>query len=294
MSTQNAPAVAGGGQLVASLATESGSMTVEQIKANRELMKKVMGELMEPGVHYGKVPGTDKPTLLKPGAELLCVVFRVNAKPTVEDLSDDDCVRYRVTMTGVHIPTGQEIATGLGECSTDEDKYKWRAAKNRSEFDETPSDRRRWKWTGSGESDGKNQVRTNPADAANTVLKMAEKRAKVDLALSFSAASDVFNQDLDDIAEWLRDKETGNEPEGPRGKAGTNAPRQKAPSSSGQQQSGKINANQLGVLKGEADRAGVSENALLEKFGVAKLEDLPFAELNNALMYCKKIHDGGG
>ena len=43
----------------------------------------------------------------------------------------------------------------------------------------------------------------NPADHYNTVLKMAKKRALVDAVLTTTAASDIFTQDLDDIANHL-------------------------------------------------------------------------------------------
>jgi hypothetical protein len=288
MTTPNTPAVQGGA-LVASLATEAGAMTVAQLKANRELMKQAMAEVMEKDKHYGVIKGTDKPTLLKPGAELLCVLFRVNAKPQVEDLGTVDCIRYRVIMEGIHIPTGQVIAHGVGECSTDEEKYKWRRAASKDEWDETPEDRRRFNFKSEV-----NQVRTNPADAANTVLKMAKKRAQVDLVLSFSAASDVFSQDLDDLAEWLREKETGEtgDTPAPAGKgSSTKAPQAKAASTAAQ--TGAINAGQLDVLKQAADRAGVGETDLCKRYELGRLEDLPFAKLNDAITYCKKVQDGG-
>ena len=87
---------------------------------------------------------------------------------------------------------------GIGEASSDEEKYKWRRAVNDAEFNTTPASRRREKH-GRG-YDGKPdytipQVRTNPADQANTVLKMAKKRSYTDLALTATAASEVFTQD---------------------------------------------------------------------------------------------------
>jgi len=56
-----------------------------------------------------------------------------------------------------------------------------------------------WEWV-KYKSDGKVE---NPdiADTYNTVLKMAKKRAYVDGILSATAASDIFTQDLEDIAE---------------------------------------------------------------------------------------------
>jgi predicted phage-related endonuclease len=49
------------------------------------------------------------------------------------------------------------------------------------------------------------QVRTEPADLANTILKMANKRAKMAMVLNVTAASDCFAQDLEDMDDALRD-----------------------------------------------------------------------------------------
>src|SRR5690606_22905756 len=55
------------------------------------------------------------------------------------------------------------------------------------------------KWQGKVEQ--KKQVRTNPADVANTILKMAKKRAQVDAVITATAASDIFTQDIEDLPE---------------------------------------------------------------------------------------------
>jgi hypothetical protein len=40
---------------------------------------------------------------------------------------------------------------------------------------------------------------------ANTVLKMAKKRAQIDLTLTATAASDVFTQDIEDMPDEIRE-----------------------------------------------------------------------------------------
>jgi hypothetical protein len=50
------------------------------------------------------------------------------------------------------------------------------------------------------------EVRVDPADVANTVLKMAKKRAQIDMTLTATAASDIFTQDLEDLPEDLRER----------------------------------------------------------------------------------------
>ena len=58
-----------------------------------------MRSVMQDGQDYGVIPGTDKPTLYKPGAEKLCVTFRLAAgAPMVEQVPEFDprVIRYRV------------------------------------------------------------------------------------------------------------------------------------------------------------------------------------------------------
>jgi len=182
------------------LAQASGRMAVADIISHVALVQEVMRAVMKPDVHYGIIPGTDKPTLYKQGAEVLCMAFRVADSYQVEDLSTADTVRYRVTCTGVHQVNGVVLGTGMGEASSGEEKYKWRKAWD-EEFDATPANMRRIK---SGKYKTK-QVRTEPADLANTILKMANKRAKIAMTINVTACGDMFGQDLEDMDEALRD-----------------------------------------------------------------------------------------
>ena len=47
------------------------------LKKGQARIRQVKKELMEEDSHYGTIPGTDKPALLKPGAELLCSVYKL-------------------------------------------------------------------------------------------------------------------------------------------------------------------------------------------------------------------------
>jgi hypothetical protein len=176
-------------------------LSAAQIRADVNLIQEVVKAVMIENVHYGTVPGCgDKPTLLKPGAEKIASTFRLAIDPQVEDLSKDDEIRYRVSARVTHQGSGQFLGCGIGEASTNEVKYKWRKVVSDAEWDATPEDKRRIKyadtWT-------QRQVRTNPADVANTVLKMAKKRALIDAVLTITAASDCFTQDIEDMPEEL-------------------------------------------------------------------------------------------
>ena len=200
--------------------TQQGSrMAVADIISHVAMVQEVMRAVMKPDVHYGIIPGTDKPTLFKQGAEVLCMAFRVADTYQVEDLSTPDVVRYRVTCTGVHQVNGLVLGTGMGEASSGEEKYKWRKAWD-DEYNATPANLRR-------EKKGKyitKQVRTEPADLANTILKMANKRAKIAMTINVTACGDMFGQDLEDMDEALRDHLTRHGEEGAAAQPARQAP----------------------------------------------------------------------
>lgn len=181
--------------------------TVATIKARVQMVQHVMRDVMKPGVHYGQIPGTPKPTLYKPGAEIIALAFGFAPRYTVDDLSTGDSIRYRVTCELYSRESGGFVGSGHGEASSDEEKYRWRKAVCAEEFAETPEDRKRVKWAkGKGGSTYTiEQVRTEPADIANTVLKMAEKRAFIDAIRTTTGCSDMFSQDLEDLPTEVRE-----------------------------------------------------------------------------------------
>lgn len=186
-------------------AAEVHRYSAAEIRERVNLVQEVMRAVMKEGVHYGKIPGTPKPTLYKAGAEVLCVAFRIAPSYRVEDLGGEGIARCRVTCVGTHQTTGIVLGEGVGECSSAEEKYKWRKAICTEEFDITPETMRRLKF-GKGDRGIYKviQIRTEAADQANTVLKMASKRAHVAMTLTVTGASDMFSQDIEDLPEELR------------------------------------------------------------------------------------------
>jgi hypothetical protein len=179
-------------------------LSAVEVKAGLDLILQVMQKTMTKGVDFGVIPGCgDKPTLFKPGSEKILTAFRIGVEPVVEDLSTADEARFRVKTRLFHEPTGIELGCGIGECSSDEEKYKWRRPVCDKEFDAAPEDRRRLKYQRDGST--WKQIRTNKADVSNTVLKMAKKRSQIDGTLTATAASAVFNQDLEDMEKEVRE-----------------------------------------------------------------------------------------
>jgi hypothetical protein len=264
------------------------------MKAHIQAIQEVMKAVMVENTHYGTIPGTDKAMLYKAGAEVLLTTFHISAQPEIEDLSKADEVRYRISVRGIHMGTGVIVGVGIGECSTNEEKYKWRGCGDK-EYANTVEDRKRikygWKW---GQKRGEKieteikQVRTEPADLANTVLKMANKRAKSDLCLTSLAASDVFVQEIEDVVEHFEGQvATGN-------KTQSKAPKKKQAAAKdtkegeGEPQTGLANAKQLGLVKVKCDQAGIREVDFLAQFSLRDWEQLPFAKVNEALEWIKE------
>jgi hypothetical protein len=209
----------------------SGGMAVVDVTARVARIQGVMAALMKEGTHYGTIPGTPKPTLYQAGAELLCTTFRIAPAPRVEDLSTGDAIRYRVTMQAINQATAEVLGEGVGECSSDEEKYRWRRPVCDEEFEDTLPDQRREKWMRGKNGNYKaKQIRTSPADIANTVLKMAYKRALISMTRTVLACSDIFAQDLEDLPEELRETVVGDEAPA---KPTTQAPQRKSQGQNG-------------------------------------------------------------
>jgi hypothetical protein len=255
------------------------TLTAENVKAQVQLIQKVMKAVMKDGTHYGLIPGTQKPTLYKAGSEVLLTTFRIAAEPEVTDLSTDDEIRYRVRVTGRHQTTGIIIGAGIGECSSNEEKYRWRNAVCEEEFNETPEDRRRMKWQkGDGKPYQRKQIRTAPADVANTVLKMSKKRAQIDMTLTSLAASDCFTQDLEDMPEELRETAAAEGQPARAQKPATTAPQARA-------NGGHCTEKQAKLIGMKLDQSGVPESAFFEKFGVQAVAEISFSKVDDALRW---------
>ena len=139
-----------------------------EVTRRTQMLRAFVREQMVEGEDYGVVPGGTKPTLFKPGAEKLNAVFGLSPLVEVtnrEENWDDGFVSYEIKVTLFNKRSEKVDAEGIGSCNSRERKYK-------------------------------NQ---DAANIANTILKMAKKRALVDATLSATRASGMFTQDLEDM-----------------------------------------------------------------------------------------------
>lgn len=276
--------------VVAAPAADHLSLTVVEVKARVQLIQQVMRGVMKDGVHYGKIPGAgERKSLFKPGAEVLCTTFRIAPSYRIDDLSDSDHIRYRVTCIGTHQGTGVILGEGMGEASTNEEKYRWRNAVCDEEFDAALEDRKRSKWQrGQNGVYQRKQVRTEPADIANTVLKMACKRAQVAMTINVTGASDIFTQDLEDMPEEVRQTVTeGDHQPRQQGKPATTQPQ-----SNGGNKSNRCTEKQAKLVKTRLDNAGIPEKEFFSKFEITDFPELPFGRVDEALGWISQANAG--
>lgn len=197
---------------VVSTAMSDPLMSSRALLGRRNLIVDLLRTVMKEGIHYGTIPGTPKPTLYKPGAELIFSMFRISAEPLdVKDLSvrgyDNTLVEvtYQVTIGAKNQITGAFLGAAVGICSSSEEKYLWRKPVCNEELDEAPADQKREVWKRvKGTAEKIRQIRTSPADVANTIMQMASKRAFIATCRLVTAASDVFTQGVEELPEEIR------------------------------------------------------------------------------------------
>ena len=193
-------------------------------------MKDFVSGILKENVDFGKIPGTSKETLLKPGAEKLSAFFGLSAEFQIIEMVED--------WTGEHhggepffnywykcrvTRNGKIIAEGEGSCNSFEKKYRYRSAniKCPSCGNETVikgKDEYGGGWLcfakkggcGAKFKDGDPKIEDQPrgqiknpdiADIVNTLQKMAQKRAYIAAVLLATNASEYFTQDIEDFID---------------------------------------------------------------------------------------------
>lgn len=145
------------------------SISIQQVQATMQKIsqfQKVIQSTLRPKHDYGIVPGSQKPTLLKPGAEKILMMMGLRSKFEIVDSTRDFEKGFFQYQVRCKLYKGDMLITeGLGACNTKERKY----------------------------------IKQDPYTLDNTVLKMAKKRALVDATLLVASLSDIFTQDLEDM-----------------------------------------------------------------------------------------------
>lgn len=185
-----------------------------ELLTQQEETRALITGILKKGRDYGEIPGVEKPSLLKPGAERICIAFGTFPRFRIlsQEIDHDREVtwvkkrkefegkgrdrtfkgwkqeegvsrglyRYVVECEIVARELGIVVGSCVGSCSTMESKYVDR-----------------------------------PHESENTVLQMAEKRAHVAATRITFGLSDQFTQDVEDAPEMAHNsgvEDTGHGP----------------------------------------------------------------------------------
>lgn len=149
-------------QIIDSLNVQAVKSTLDKINQFQAVIQKSLKQNFD----FGVVPGSAKPTLLKPGAEKILMMMGLRSEFEIVDSTRDFENGFFQYQVRCKLYKGDMLITeGLGACNTREKKYR-----NQDAF-----------------------------TLDNTVLKMAKKRALVDATLLVASLSDIFTQDLEDM-----------------------------------------------------------------------------------------------
>lgn len=157
--------------VIDSIDTKLVNCTMEKIHSFQSIIQ----QAVKPGHDIGIIPGTSKPTLLKPGAEKIVMMMGLSSRYEIMDKVEDyDKGFFAYNIRCTLSRPGLDICEGVGHCNSRENKYS----------------------------------QADPFSITNTILKMVKKRSFVDAVLSVASLSDVFTQDLEDMPE-LRIESSG-------------------------------------------------------------------------------------
>ena len=208
------------------------AMSIELAVERYNTITEFVSRVLRRDVDYGVIPGTDKFTLLKPGAEKLTTFFGLSTRfqliERIEDWTGENyggepffyylyrCQLFRGDLL---------VAEADGSCNSRETKYRYRDAqrkcpdcgqaaiiKGKEDYGGGWLCFRKKGGCGAKFSTGDSQIETqqvgrisNPdiADQVNTIQKMGQKRALIAVTLLAVNASEFFTQDIEDMPGYL-------------------------------------------------------------------------------------------
>jgi hypothetical protein len=204
---------------------QSTELSVDAVLGRMGKVQELMRRAMQLGVDYGTIPGTkSKPTLLKPGAEKLCVMFRLAPKYRTEKHFHDDGHLTVESTCQIYDLAENFLGEAAAMCSTREAKYAYRRSNRkcpscgaeailRSKFPPRDDPQAAPGWycfakkggcgtnfdaddvTITGQTEGR-APNEDLADSYNTVLRIAEKRALIGAVRLVTGSSALFDEEI--------------------------------------------------------------------------------------------------
>jgi hypothetical protein len=261
------------------------AMTIESAVERYQQVTEFVSRVLRKDVDYGVIPGTEKRTLLKPGAEKLTTFFGLSTRfqllERVEDWTGDShggepffyylyrCQLYRGDAL---------IAEADASCNSRETKYRWREAKRvcpacgvaaiikgREEWGGGWVCHRKQGGCGAKYPDGDQAIEgqqtgrvfnADIADQVNTIQKISQKRSLVAAVLIAVNASEFFTQDVEDLPPRASTVRTDSAAPAPQTASGDGATERPPDDSEGAEIKAEIRAACRALGKTEEQLAG--------------------------------------
>lgn len=175
--------------------------TVQKIRTLQSTLKNILTENHD----YGKIPGCgEKPTLLKPGAEKILMAMGITAtyEPLEKTENFDGLGFFAYTFKCILDKNGIKITEGVGHANSKEKKWAYEYVYEKDLPEGTDKNLlKKKKIESKSGTFYKYEVDADACSKANTILKMAKKRAQIDAVLSVASLSEIFTQDFDDLPQ---------------------------------------------------------------------------------------------
>lgn len=218
-----------GAEELALMTKEEFQARLEAVELAQDRVRQIQARLMKKGEDFGEIPGTEKPTLLKPGAEKLAAFYGLVATFEVglwhgDGVAAPPARSFVRCLMHLGSADGPVVGEGYGTASAWESKHRWRTAKRgcpscgsigsigKSKFPDKETGDLGWYCRDckanyrsddeaiTGQELGRVE-NPDPDDVENTVVKVGKKRAFVDGVLTTTATSGLFTQDLEDAPD---------------------------------------------------------------------------------------------
>ena len=205
------------------------AMSIQAAIERRNAVVDFVRQVMVRDTDFGVIPGTDKPTLLKPGAEKLNTLFGLSSRFIIVEKETDwtgaahDGEPFFYFVYRCQLWRGDWLmADAEASCNSMEKKYRWRKAervcpecgksaiiKGSAQYGGGWLCWKKKDGCGTKFQDNDKRITDqevgqvrNPdiADQVNTLQKMAQKRALIAATLLAVNASEFFTQDIEDMA----------------------------------------------------------------------------------------------
>ncbi len=201
-------------QTLPAVVVDNGPMSLALVGQRVDYIDQMKREIMKEGRDYMVIPGTKKPSLVKPGAEKLAAAFILAPTYTTTDQTERFHEEWNYESPVFKWQNEKKVQTGT-ETKGTVGFYSYRV-----------SCELRHRETGqvwaSAEGVMNSRERGRETAPSNTILKMAQKRAFIAAVLNATFSSELFTQDMEDYPRGGNGSGSASKP----APAGQTAPQQ--------------------------------------------------------------------